>query len=99
MMAFLRSTVHFVWLLLTVVPYALFILGMAAAGVKGERLYWLAAKWLTMAIQSARVLMGIQYRITGMENLPTGSTSPVPKPDRPPRIEAPNAIASLSISL
>jgi len=76
MMAFLRSTVHFVWLLLTVVPYALFILGMAAAGVKGQRLYWLAAKWLTMAIQSARVLMGIQYRITGMENLPTGSTSP-----------------------
>ena len=76
MMAFLRSTVHFVWLLLTVVPYALFILGMAAAGVKGERLYWLAAKWLTMAIQSARLLVGIQYRITGMENLPTGSTSP-----------------------
>ena len=76
MMAFLRSTVHFVWLLLTVVPYALFILGMAAAGVKGERLYWLAAKWLTMAIQSARLLVGIQYRISGMENLPTGSTSP-----------------------
>lgn len=76
MMAWLRSVVHFVWMLLTVVPYALFILGMAATGVKGQRLYWWAVKWLSMAVQSARVLTGIQYRITGMENLPTGTTSP-----------------------
>jgi 1-acyl-sn-glycerol-3-phosphate acyltransferase len=76
MMALLRSTVHFVWLLLTVVPYALFILGMAAAGVKGQRLYWMAVKWLRMAVHSARPLIGIQYRISGMEHLPSGRTSP-----------------------
>ena len=76
MMALLRSSVHFVWLLLTVVPYALFILCMAAAGVKGQRLYWMAVKWLRMAVHSARQLIGIQYRISGMEHLPSGTTSP-----------------------
>ena len=76
MMAWLRSVVHFLWMLLTVVPYALFILGLAATGVKGQGLYWWAVKWLRLAVHSARLLTGIQYRITGMENLPTGSTSP-----------------------
>ncbi len=76
MMAFARSVLHFLWMLLTVVPYALFILAMAALGVKGQRLYWMAVKWLSMAVHSARTLVGIHYRITGMENLPTGSTSP-----------------------
>jgi 1-acyl-sn-glycerol-3-phosphate acyltransferase len=75
-MNLLRSLLHAVFMLLTVVPYALYILGLAAVGVKGERLYWAAAAWLRLCIQSARVLIGIRYRIHGAEHLPSGKTSP-----------------------
>jgi 1-acyl-sn-glycerol-3-phosphate acyltransferase len=75
-MDFIRSVLHAALMLLTVVPYALYILGLAAVGVRGERLYWVAAAWLRLCIQSARVLIGIRYRIHGFEHLPTGKTSP-----------------------
>jgi 1-acyl-sn-glycerol-3-phosphate acyltransferase len=75
-MDFIRSVLHAALMLLTVVPYALCILGLAAVGVRGERLYWVAAAWLRLCIQSARVLIGIRYRIHGFEHLPTGKTSP-----------------------
>ena len=75
-MAWLRSGLHFLWMGLTVVPYAFVILGLAAVGVRGDRLYWWAARWLRWAIAGARVIMGVRYRVQGMEHLPTGSTSP-----------------------
>lgn len=71
-----RSVLHAAFMLLTVVPYALYILCLAAVGVKGERLYWVAAAWLRLCIHSARVLIGIRYRIHGFEHLPSGKTSP-----------------------
>jgi 1-acyl-sn-glycerol-3-phosphate acyltransferase len=59
----------------TVVPYALFILLMASLGIKGQRLYWMAASWLNLSILAAKWMMGIRYRISGFENLPTGQNS------------------------
>ena len=76
MMAWLRSMLHFAWMGVTVVPYSFLILGLAACGVRGERLYRRAAAWLRLAIEGARVIMGVRYRIQGLEHLPTGSTSP-----------------------
>ncbi len=38
-MAFIRSVLHALWMLITVVPYAFRILGLAAMGVRGDRLY------------------------------------------------------------
>jgi 1-acyl-sn-glycerol-3-phosphate acyltransferase len=58
------------------VPYALFILLLAAVGVRGERLYSVAAAWLRLSVNSARLLIGIRYQIQGQENLPQGKTSP-----------------------
>lgn len=75
-MAFVRSLIHALWMLITVVPYAFHILGLAALGVRGERLYWIAAAWLRQCITSARWLLGIRYRIQGEEHLPVGQTSP-----------------------
>ena len=43
---------------------------------RGVPLYWMAARWLGWAIGGARVLLGIETRVTGMENLPQGKTSP-----------------------
>ena len=72
----LRSVLHALVMLLTVAPYALFILTLAAVGVRGERLYWVAAAWLRLCIQSARMLIGIRYEVQGFEHLPEGKTSP-----------------------
>jgi 1-acyl-sn-glycerol-3-phosphate acyltransferase len=39
-------------------------------------LYWMAARWLGWAIGGARVILGIEHRITGWDNLPLGEKSP-----------------------
>jgi 1-acyl-sn-glycerol-3-phosphate acyltransferase len=74
-MDFIRSTLHALWMLVTVVPWALIML-VASLWRRGEPLYWMAARWLGWAVAGARVLLGIQVRVTGMDNLPQGSTSP-----------------------
>lgn len=75
-MPFIRSVLHLLWMLLTVVPYTLVIVAGAALGVRGLPLYRIARAWLKLSTDSARVLMGIQTRITGMDNLPLGQKSP-----------------------
>lgn len=76
MIAAMRSVLHLVWMGVTVLPYSFVILGLAAAGVRGERLYWWAVRWLRWSIEGARLIMGLRYRIEGYENLPLGETSP-----------------------
>ena len=70
MMAVLRSVLHLLWMLLTVVPVALVLLSAAALGVRGHGLYRLAVFWLRLAVQGAKFIMGIRYQIVGMEHLP-----------------------------
>jgi 1-acyl-sn-glycerol-3-phosphate acyltransferase len=73
-MNLLRSIVHALWMLVTVIPWGL-IMVTASIRVRGKPLYWMAARWLGWAVGGARVLLGIQTRVTGMENLPTGENS------------------------
>ena len=74
-MALLRSIVHALWMLVTVIPYAIYMV-IASLWSSGDQMFWLAARWLGWQIAGARILCGIEVRITGMENLPTGKTSP-----------------------
>jgi 1-acyl-sn-glycerol-3-phosphate acyltransferase len=74
-MAFLRSCVHGLWMLLTVVPYALAILALAPFA-SGITLYRLARGWLRQVMVGLTVICGVRWRIQGMENLPQGKTSP-----------------------
>ena len=76
MIVALRSVLHLAWMGLTVVPFSFLILILAALGVRGHRLYRWAVAWLRLAIEGARVIMGVRYRIHGFEHLPTGQTSP-----------------------
>jgi 1-acyl-sn-glycerol-3-phosphate acyltransferase len=62
-------------MLVTVVPWGIIML-TASIWRRGEPLYWMAARWLRWAIEGARVIMGIRYRISGMEHLPVGQRSP-----------------------
>lgn len=69
-MAFLRSVLHALWMLVTVVPWGI-IMCVSSLWKRGIPLYWMAERWLGWAIGGARVLLGIKTRVTGMENLPT----------------------------
>lgn len=57
---------------ITVVPYTLAILLCPLFGLRGRPQYRIARAWLALCISSARVILGIRTRVTGMENLPQG---------------------------
>lgn len=73
--AFLRSVVHGLWMLVTVIPWGI-IMVTASLWRSGEQMYWMAVRWLRWAIDGARLILGIEVRVTGMENLPPHKTSP-----------------------
>jgi 1-acyl-sn-glycerol-3-phosphate acyltransferase len=73
--ALLRSTLHMLWMLVTVVPWGVTML-LVSARVRGTPLWWMAVRWLGWVIAGARVILGIRVRVNGMENLPVGATSP-----------------------
>jgi 1-acyl-sn-glycerol-3-phosphate acyltransferase len=74
-MAFLRSLLHMVFMVVTVVPWALAIV-VAAPFRDATFLYWIAVHWLRMVMAAGRILLGIQVRVSGLEHLPVGRTTP-----------------------
>lgn len=75
MLAFLRSTVHALWMLVTVMPWAIIML-VASIWRRGIPMYWMAVTWLSWAVHGARVICGVKWRVIGMDNLPVGTTAP-----------------------
>jgi 1-acyl-sn-glycerol-3-phosphate acyltransferase len=75
LVALLRSCLHMVWMLVTVIPWALVML-VASVRVRGKPLWWMAVRWLRWAVDGARILMGIRPHVIGWENLPTADTAP-----------------------
>ena len=71
-MIYLRSFLYLLFLVLTVVPWALVVV-LASVVVRSTPLYWLCAGWLRVAIWGARRICGVQYRVQGMENVPTAA--------------------------
>ena len=74
-LAFLRSVLHMLWMLITVIPWGI-IMVVVSIRVRGAPLWWMAVRWLGWAVGGARVLLGIKIRVSGMSNLPDGATSP-----------------------
>ncbi|MDQ3058248.1 MAG: 1-acyl-sn-glycerol-3-phosphate acyltransferase [Pseudomonadota bacterium] len=74
-MPLIRSVLHMLWLILTVIPWALFVV-IASFFVNSTTMYWMCARWLKLAVDSGTFILGIENRVTGMENLPTGEKSP-----------------------
>ncbi|RYY99393.1 MAG: 1-acyl-sn-glycerol-3-phosphate acyltransferase, partial [Comamonadaceae bacterium] len=70
-MPLIRSILHALWMLVTVVPWGIMML-VCSLFVSSVSLYWMAANWLRLATGGARVLLGIRTRVSGMENLPQG---------------------------
>lgn len=73
-MPLIRSILHLLWMALTVIPWATFVV-VASLFIRSTTMYWWCAGWLRVAVRGGNVILGIQNRITGMENLPTGQTS------------------------
>jgi 1-acyl-sn-glycerol-3-phosphate acyltransferase len=74
-MPLIRSILHALVMLVTVIPWGIWMV-TASLWANGEQMYWKAARWLGWQVDAARILCGIEVRITGMENLPTGKTAP-----------------------
>ena len=74
-MNLIRTLLHTLFLAITVVPFALVVL-LVSLFAKQETVYQVAVSWLTLATRAGRWILGIQYRVTGMENLPDGASSP-----------------------
>ena len=69
-MALLRSLLHMLWMLATVIPVAFVMLLAAACRTNSHRLYRMAVFWLSLATGGAKYLLGIRYELRGWENLP-----------------------------
>ncbi len=69
-MNLIRSIVHMLWMILTVIPWALGVL-VYSLFASSTKIYWLCAGWLRLAVTGGTVILGIQNRVTGMENLPS----------------------------
>lgn len=63
------------WMLLTVMPWALTLV-VVSLWVRRTSLWWFAVNWFRLVIWGSRVILGIQVRVSGMENLPVGATTP-----------------------
>jgi 1-acyl-sn-glycerol-3-phosphate acyltransferase len=68
----LRSALFVLWMVVTVIPWALAVL-LASLFVSSTTLYWMCAGWLGVAIWGARVICGVRHRIQGMDNVPTAA--------------------------
>ena len=73
-MPLIRSILHLLWMIVTVIPWATFVV-TASLFIRSTTMYWWCAGWLRVAVRGGNVILGIQNRITGMDNLPQGRTS------------------------
>jgi 1-acyl-sn-glycerol-3-phosphate acyltransferase len=71
-MAYLRSLLFIVWLVVTVIPYSLAVV-LVSVVLKGAPLYWMCAFWLKLAVYGARVICGVRWRVQGMDNVPSAA--------------------------
>ena len=72
MFIYLRSALFLLWLIVTVIPWSL-VAVVASAFTRGAPLYWLCAGWLKVAILGAKWICGVDWRVQGMENVPTAA--------------------------
>ncbi|MGC4078466.1 MAG: lysophospholipid acyltransferase family protein [Rubrivivax sp.] len=65
-----RSALYWAWLTLTVAPWAT-VLVLASLVAPKRVCYRICVGWVTLAIHSARVICGVEWRVHGIGNVPT----------------------------
>ena len=66
----IRSTLHLLWMAITVIPWASFVV-LAAPFTSKQRLYRICVAWLATAVAGGRWILGIENRVRGLEHLPS----------------------------
>ncbi len=70
MLRALRSSLVFLWMVLSIIPVCLALL-LCSLFMNDRQLYWyFAVPWLRGSIAAARLIGGVDYRLHGLENLP-----------------------------
>jgi len=77
-LAAFRSALYFLFLFVTIVPWATFAVAYSVF-VRGERVYWVCAGWLRVATWGTRAICGVRARVQGRENLPDFPVVVLPK--------------------
>ncbi len=67
-----RSALYLLWLIATVVPYGIAAVLLSLV-LRGLPLYRFCSGWAWLALQGARRICGIEWRVHGLHNLPQGS--------------------------
>lgn len=68
-MRVIRSTLFFIYLIVYTIPYALACF-IAFPLMGAHRRYWMAVGWCRSTLWTLRRLIGVSWRIEGLENLP-----------------------------
>jgi 1-acyl-sn-glycerol-3-phosphate acyltransferase len=68
-MPFLRATLFLVFQATSLVLWAL-LFNVVGPFLPFKRRYWFAMRWSAMNIWAAKMILGIRYRVIGLENLP-----------------------------
>ncbi|GAP35130.1 lysophospholipid acyltransferase family protein [Piscinibacter sakaiensis] len=77
LLARLRSAVYLLWLVATVIPWAILSL-LASVFVRGTPLYRVTTYWLHLAIYGARAICGVRWRIHGAQHLQAAAAGSQP---------------------
>ena len=64
-MGILRSLLAFLWMAVTVIPFALAIILIAPFVGPDARWWYLARPWLSGAVEAVRLVGGIHYAVEG----------------------------------
>lgn len=68
-MAAVRSAFFYVWMGLTIVPWALALM-LVSLFAPRTTVWWCAVSWFRVVLVGCRLILGIRVRVQGLENLP-----------------------------
>jgi 1-acyl-sn-glycerol-3-phosphate acyltransferase len=67
-----RSALFLLFLVVTVVPWALFVV-LISMFASSTTIYWVCAGWLATAVWGAKVICGVRTRVQGMDHVPSAA--------------------------
>lgn len=63
------------WMLITVIPWGLTLV-LISLWLRRTSVWWFAVNWFRVVVWGTRVILGVQVRVSGLENLPQGAITP-----------------------
>lgn len=74
-MPLIRSVLHMVWIIVTVIPWGMALLLISLVASRST-VWWTAVNWFRLVMWGTRSILGVQMQVLGREHLPDGASSP-----------------------